>query len=231
LDHRSISRRNSWHLQTYDVNDAGQVHTYIRYLGYLPYSEQLYWKSFNENPKDSISKRAFTTDFEGQWSDHSDPLIDLQNALNNLHASDVNWFTLREPNLVSQLHYPLTSSAKAWGDTLITLTKLVAEGLEKRFFEDLAKSNGATGDARWGSIRWAEEAMKSSGTSAEVIGEVIRPLRKVQELRTKPSAHSGGNEASSIRAELLRDYKTPRAHIGHLCAQLAQSLQILRDLN
>jgi len=32
LDHRSISCRNSWHLQTYDVNEAGQVHTYIKSL-------------------------------------------------------------------------------------------------------------------------------------------------------------------------------------------------------
>ena len=51
LEQRSISCRNAWHLQTYDVNDAGQVHTYIKYLGDLPYSEQVYWKSFNEPQK------------------------------------------------------------------------------------------------------------------------------------------------------------------------------------
>jgi hypothetical protein len=42
-------------LQTYDFNEAGQVHTYIRYLGYLPISEQRYWKAFNEPPKGTIS--------------------------------------------------------------------------------------------------------------------------------------------------------------------------------
>jgi hypothetical protein len=31
---RSISCRGAWHLQTYDINDAGQVHTYIVYQGY-----------------------------------------------------------------------------------------------------------------------------------------------------------------------------------------------------
>jgi hypothetical protein len=62
---RSISCRGSWHLKTYDINHAGQVHTYLKYLGDLPYQEQLYWKSYNEAPKASISNRAFTTDFKG----------------------------------------------------------------------------------------------------------------------------------------------------------------------
>jgi hypothetical protein len=34
---RSISCRCAWSLQTYDVNEAGQVHTYLVYLRNLPY--------------------------------------------------------------------------------------------------------------------------------------------------------------------------------------------------
>jgi hypothetical protein len=106
LEHRSISCRNAWHLQSYDVNDAGQVHTYICYLGDLPHSEQLYWKSFNEEPKSPISRRAFTTDFEGEWYKAPDPLRDLQAMLTELHTSGFKWFTLREPNLVNQVALP-----------------------------------------------------------------------------------------------------------------------------
>jgi hypothetical protein len=231
LEHRSLSCRNAWHLQTYDVNDAGQVHTYIRYLGYLPYSEQLYWKAFNEKPKKPLSKRAFTTDFEGRFYEAPEPLRDLQTILTNLHESDLEWFTLREPHLVSQMHYPLTSSAKAWSDTLVILAKLVVEGLEKKYFEDYAKSRGAKGDTNWGAINWLQEAMTISGTSSEVVDEVIAPIRAVQKLRSKLGAHSGGSEAASIRAELLRLHKTPRLHIEHLCDQLAKSLTVLRNLN
>ncbi len=165
LEARSISCRNAWHLSTYDVNEAGQVHTYIKYLGDLPYSEQLYWKSFNEKPKSPISQRAFATDFKGDWCNIPDPLRELQASLTDLDASGVEWFVLREPDLVRQLHYPLTSSTKAWGDTLIALAKLVVEGLEKKFFEKEVKSKGATGDPKWGSIRWVQEPMKLSGAS------------------------------------------------------------------
>ena len=45
-DHNS-SCRGAWHLETYDINSLGQVHTYLRYLGYLPHQEQLYWASMN----------------------------------------------------------------------------------------------------------------------------------------------------------------------------------------
>jgi hypothetical protein len=230
LEARSISCRNAWHLSTYDVNEVGQVHTYIKYLGDLPYSEQLYWKSFNEEPKSAISQRAVATDFKGEWYDGPDPLQDLQASLTDLHTSRVKWFTLREPDTVRHLHYPLTSSAKAWNDILIALAKLVVEGLEKTFFEKEAKSKGATGDPKWGSIRWVQEAMKFSGASDETIDEVILPLRTVQELRTKLGAHSGGSEAASIRADLLRKHKTPRLHIEHLSGQLVRSMDLLRKL-
>ena len=231
LEHRSVSCRNAWHLQSYDVNDAGQVHTYICYLGDLPHSEQLYWKSFNESPKGSISRRAFTTDIMGEWCHDPDPLRDLQAILSDLHTAGVKWFRLREPDLVAQLHYPLTPSVKIWSDTLIALAKLIVEGLEKKYFEERAKSKGTKGDPTWASIRWVQEAMKSSGISDEIVGEVISPLRTVQELRTKLGAHSGGSEAASIRADLLRKYKTPRLHIEHLCGQLVHSLEILRNLD
>ena len=230
LEARSISCRNAWHLSTYDVNEAGQVHTYIKYLGDLPYSEQVYWKSFNEEPRSAISQRAIATDFKGEWYDGPDPLRDLQARLTELHTSRVKWFTLREPGLVKQLHYPLTSSAKAWSDILIALAKVVVEGLEKRFFEEQVKSKGANGDPKWGSITWLQEVMKFSGASDETIDEVIVPLRTVQELRTKLGAHSGGSEAANIRADLLRKHNTPRLHIEHLSGQLVRSMDLLRKL-
>jgi hypothetical protein len=65
LQDRSISCRGTWSLQTFDVNDVGQVHTYLRYLRMLPLKEQVYWQAFNEWPKGPISKRAITTDFKG----------------------------------------------------------------------------------------------------------------------------------------------------------------------
>jgi hypothetical protein len=38
---RSHVLRGRVEAQTYDINDAGQVRTYLRYLACLPYKEQL----------------------------------------------------------------------------------------------------------------------------------------------------------------------------------------------
>jgi hypothetical protein len=151
--------------------------------------------------------------------------------IDQLHKADVKWFTLREADLVRQLHYPLTTSAKAWGDVVGTLARVVIEGLEKNFFEMRVKNAGSSGDPKWGSILWAKEALKVAGTDDAVIAEVIQPLLDLQAQRTKLSgAHSGGDEAKKLRASLLRKHKSPRSHLEHLCGQLLQSLQTLRDL-
>jgi hypothetical protein len=81
VEDRKIRCRGTWALRTYDVNEAGQVHTYLRYLAELPYQEQLYWQSFNEWPKGTISKRAWRTDFEGEWSTEYEPLRRLGGRL------------------------------------------------------------------------------------------------------------------------------------------------------
>ncbi|MBB1420180.1 hypothetical protein H5187_23510 [Pseudoalteromonas sp. SG44-1] len=75
LDSRSVGCRASWHLETFDINSAGQVHTYLIYLSRLPYEEQLHWKQYNEKPKAPLSDRAIKTDFEGQFYEEYDPLL------------------------------------------------------------------------------------------------------------------------------------------------------------
>jgi hypothetical protein len=63
---RRITCRSAWSLGGYDVNDAGQVHAYICDLRNLPYSEQLHWLGYNEEPKAPISERALVNDFKGE---------------------------------------------------------------------------------------------------------------------------------------------------------------------
>ena len=46
-------------------DDKTQVIVYIRDLGKLPEFEQIYWKSFNVEPKSNIAEHIFKTDFLG----------------------------------------------------------------------------------------------------------------------------------------------------------------------
>ncbi|WP_144157534.1 hypothetical protein [Paraburkholderia sp. BCC1885] len=231
LESRSITCRNAWYLKTYDFNDAGQVHTMICYLGDLPYDEQLYWKSFNEKPKASISKRSFKTDFQGTFDDEGDPLDQLKDTLRVLSDLKPDWFSFREPKLLDQLHYPLTSSHKGWNEVIVTLAKCVTEGLEKRFLEKAARNLGSVGDPKWGSIKWVEELLKRIEVDDDRVPEICFPLFEVQRLRSKlGGTHASGGEANEIRKQLLKTYGTPLAHIKTLSAQLSESLAALGEL-
>lgn len=230
IEDRSITCRNSWHLQTYDVNDAGQVHTMITYLGNLPLSEQRYWKAFNEPPKAPISRRSFKTDFEGTFDLEPDGLRDLKDILNKLGEGGQPWFTLRQPSLVAQLHYPLTAATKPWDDTLIGLAKCAVEGLEKQQMVKLATDAGKQGDPAWGSIKWLREALLARGVDEDRAEEIVSPFFELQQLRTKLAAHSSGAEATAIRQKLLREYGSPRAQVESIAARLAHSLEALSAL-
>lgn len=230
LRDRSIVCRNAWSLETYDVNEAGQVHTYIRYLGNLPYSEQLYWKSFNEAPKGPISRRSFQTDIRGQFDEQPDPLRELKAAIKQVHSSGSKWFTLRDESLLDKIHYPLTDSKDVWDSTLLGLAKSVVEGISRAYFEVRTKSSGAKGDPKWASIRWLEEWLIVVGTDQEVIAECVMPLKDLQGLRTKLSAHTGKDEAARIRSGLLRKHRSAKAHVAHISDQLAKALSKIDEV-
>ncbi|WP_019215744.1 hypothetical protein [Legionella tunisiensis] len=78
---RGISCLGVWTLSPYSINEEGQVHTYIYYLGQLPHKEQLHWKQYNEEPKAGISKIAYNTDFLGQFDEAECPLKSIKKHL------------------------------------------------------------------------------------------------------------------------------------------------------
>jgi hypothetical protein len=229
LTDRTLSCRNAWSLTTYDVNDAGQVHTYITYLGKLPIAEQRYWRSFNEPPKGPISKRAFQSDFEGRWETQPDALRDLKELLRALDRSEA-WFRIKEPALLEHVNYPLTSAFKPWDDAIIDLAKLVVEGLEHKVLVTLAGTLGRRSDSRWRSIRWMKEALIGLGLEDGHAAELVAPLEQLQLLRTKLPAHAGGTDAVTLRRDLLAKHKTPKAHVSALARDLHEALTVMRDV-
>ena len=225
-DH-SVTCRNAWHLEVYRVNDARQVYTYVTYLGNLPRSEQIYWKSFNEPPMAGITQSAYDTDFHGEWLREENHLRDLQDIVNELGTRDVGWFRLQDPDLVARLYRPLTEARQSWDDVLGTLAKTVNEGLQKQFFARRLK-DAVSGDvATWGSIRCAEEMLKAEGVACDVVAKAIEPLYELQRLRNKLVAHSAGSEAQQIRASLIRKHGSPYKHIDDLSDKLERSLRLL----
>jgi hypothetical protein len=230
LNDRSLTCRNSWHLKTYDVNEAGQVHTMICYLGNLPYSEQLYWKSFNEAPKGPPSKRSIETDFKGEFSSVHDPLVALKSLLTEFQTRKLPWFRLINLQLVDHLNYPLTISTKLWADALIDLAKAVVESLQHGYLQREALKHGRTMDQKFRSIRWARELLIGLGFEEARAIELMQPLDELQSLRSTFAAHAGGSSAERLRRDLLAKHGTPRAHIADLADRILESFKALDQI-
>ncbi len=225
ISERSISCRGTWHLQTYDINEAGQVHTYLVYLKNLPYQEQLYWKSFNEPPKGPISKRSIKTDFEGCRDTGYDPLNGLKAALREFREWQAPWWELRSEKILEQLQYPATTSADEWANDLLLLDQLVVEGFQTGWLKDKALELGRTLDPNFASIRVTEECLLGLGFAQDEADKTVAPLRTVHYLRTKVKGHSSGGEALKIKLEALKTYGSYRNHFQTLCKDCDESIR------
>jgi hypothetical protein len=211
------------------VNEAGQVHTYLIYLSYLPYEEQLYWKSFNEPPKGPISRRAFQTDFKGEWNLEYDPLQSLVQILRDLHAAQVSWWRLRDEELINEVHYPVTNSADEWAKELHTLDKLLVEGFVTKDLRSRLTNLGRTIDSQWKSLKLVEEILRCLVCGEDEVREIVGPLQELHFLRSKISGHASGKEAKQIKAGVLKQHKTFPFHFRQLCTQCDRVVRALHS--
>jgi hypothetical protein len=224
LEDRSIGCRNAWYLKTYDINEAGQVHTYIGYLAKLPYEEQVYWQSFNEWPKAPISKRAFENDFEGKWSSDYDPLQMLKHKIRQLDENPPAWWKIRGDELIDAARYPATDSVSEWGDEILALDQLLVEGFLAKPLQKLATDDDRKVDKQWQSVRLLQDYLEAQGRAPEEARAVVEPLARLHKLRNILKGHGAPSERTAASKRARRDHGTLRAHFTALAGQCDAAL-------
>jgi hypothetical protein len=225
LEDRSIFCRGAWYLKSYDINEAGQVHTYLVDLRNLPYEEQLYWKSYNERPKASISRRAMKTDFEACWDSDFDALVSLRNTLRELHRDRVPWWTMRTEKLIEQVHYPVTAAPDEWAEEILHLDQLVVEGVDGKWLKTRAEQLGRPVDPTFGSLRRLEECLVGAGLASEEAKSLLAPFRELHDFRSKVKGHATGSEATALKQQILQEHGSFRKHYESLSSRCDQSLR------
>ena len=224
-EHRFVSCRGGWELEAYDINEAGQVHAYLCYLRNLPHEEQLYWRSFNERPRASISERAFLNDFEGEPSDAIVPLMALLSIVRHWSESDLDWWQLADSTLLERVNTPVTNSREEWAQAFVDLANLVIQGFPVRAIRARLKAKGipfAT-DAR--SLVLLEKILSAHYTTPDKTR--LDGLRTVQRIRSKVGAHFGGSEATELAREAISDYRSYRAHFEAICNDVIREFELI----
>lgn len=224
LEERSISCRNAWYLKTYDINEEGQVHTYICYLADLPYEEQLYWQAFNEWPKGPISARAHQTDIVGDWFLDGDPLSTLKHTIAVLDENPRAWWTPRGAALSDAVRYPATDSVKEWGDEVLALDQYLVEGFVVGPLRELAEASGRVIDDKWASLRVLQEVLVAKGCSEVDAKALIVPMQKLHALRTIIKGHATTEKKKKAISEARTVYGNLRVHFTRMVADCAEAL-------
>lgn len=228
VDSRQIHCRGAWTLRSYDVNEAGQVHTYICYLRNLPYEEQLYWASYDERPRAPISKRALTTDFDGVPYPYADSLQRVLSIVRNLRENALTWWKLRDDALIERLSIPRTTSRDEWAEAFMDLSKLIIEGFETKEIRRMLSDRGAGFDPKDQSIVLLEKLLSISKVAApqnKLVG-----LRTVQHIRSKAKGHASGREGAELATNALTEHGSYSAHFEHVCELVADDLRLIEGV-
>ena len=218
VEQRAIHCRGAWTLRDYDVNEAGQVHVYIRDLRNLPYQEQVYWQSYNEKPKTGISERAFVNHFRGEPCE-PDPLESILFIMRRWNESDLAWWKLRETGLLERVSTPRTFSRDQWAGAFKELSKLVIEGFQVNAIRARLKKMNIT----------FEEDEKSLALMEKLLDDEQRldGLREVWLIRSKVDAHSRGSVASDLANKALQEHETYSAHFENVCRAVTDELKLI----
>lgn len=223
LDDHSITCRNAWYLRSYDINEAGQVHAYICDLAQLPIEEQRYWQSFNEWPKDSISKRAYENDILGKFSSEYDPLSLLKQKIEKLNTAPPEWWQPRPENQMKAARYPATDSVLEWANEIMAFDQMLIEGFQIKPLRKLLVSNGRKVESNWGSLRLVAELAIISGKTVEEAKALLKPLSRLHALRNILKAHSSAREKDNEERLARTEFGTLRAHFKALAAECEHS--------
>lgn len=230
LEHRSIHARGGWHLKTYDVNEAGQVHTYLCYLADLPYKEQLYWESFNEWPKAPISLRAKQTDFEGCFSTETDALEHVKYEISKLDGLRPPYWQPRGDGLRQAVHYPLTASVDEWSNAILALDQLVIEGFATKPLRNRLTDAGRTFDKQWGTLKLLQEVLIAGGMDEDEAADIMASLRTTHDLRSKTKGHAAESEKAALVKKAKTDHGSLPAHFKALVTGVQETLDRLIEL-
>ena len=224
---RTIGCRGAWYLKTYDINEAGQVHTYIGYLANLPYDEQLYWLSFNEAPKAGISERAHQTDILGKFTTKDDHLEELKRIIAELDKSRPAWWKPRGPEMLDAVHYPATDSSLEWGNEILAMDHLAVEGFLIKSLRAIIAANAGAYEDTWGSLVLLEVALASTGRTKDQAKDAVAPLRELHNLRNPARAHGDPSGRRKAIADARKRHGSLRNHFTDLSQRLVTALKVI----
>ena len=219
----TIVCRHAWSLR-YGVNEAGNVHVYVKSLRLLPSDELKHWRVYNIECRAGLSELTFARDIQGNWA-RREPAEEVADILRRWRDSCVPWWRVAEAALLDQVKTPLTDNRTEWADAFAILSRLIIEGFQiKTIRNGLAERKIPYDESSTKNLHLIETLLV--GASILDAGKKLVGLRAVHEIRNKYS-HARGRDALELAKQALREHYTYANHFQNICDVVAAELRLI----
>lgn len=174
-----------------DTNQKGLVYVWLGDLGDIPYKEQEYWRQHNIPPEGGITEHRWKTDFLSEVADPDEPVFVFHRVYARAQERFRSAFgfplflelSAEDSHCYSTLHVPVTNEQQELEEQIQSLAKIVNDSLNLRCLDSKAEKP----------IHALESFLRSKVGDQEA-GELVGPLRMVQNLRSSGVAHRKGQK-------------------------------------
>lgn len=222
-----------------DITKEGLVQVWLGDIGKIPHNEQLHWKQYNVQPRGTISKYRFETDFEAKFSSptvEESPIQYLKSVYNELNEKARTRFAENiflkleesDQHYLKILRIPLTEEWKEFDELVQALAKIFCDSINVKLLETISGQKIDNKIIK-GSISLLYATLEKLGVENEKINITIETLQAIQAIRSTGAAHRKGKKF----VQSLEKYKlinlTNEDKIKRLTINLYYGLQAVID--
>jgi hypothetical protein len=235
---RHISCLSLWSIDI-DITNEDLVQVWLGDLGRLPQNEQLHWKHYNVQPRGTISKYRFETDFEAKFSApavEKTPVAYLIRAYNELNHLTAKQFAGKvfleleknDDHYLKIVREPLTEEWKEFDEQIQALAKIFCDSINVKLLESVSGRKIDNKEIK-GSISLLYVSLEKLGLSTEKINITIEALQAIQTIRSTGAAHRKGKSFEQNLEKYKLNNLTNENKIKQLTIKLYYGLQSIID--
>jgi len=231
IEDNSVKLKGSWRLDI-DNNIDDCIIVYLGDLRTIPYEEQLYWKSFNINPKQGISKRKFQIDFLSEYVEPEIEDLKFKNEYININKEWNNTFGFKlftdfdsdDVHCFKSLRIPLKNDKSEFDNLILNLAKVVIDYINIKEINN----HISTESKSLNSIEKLRIYLENLSNKEQP--EIISFFKDLHKLRSVGSAHRKSSDYNKILKKMSIQNKSEIESFKSILKRGISTINLLRNI-
>jgi len=194
--HNYVVCKGFWSI-SYGKNKLGFIHVWLGDLGRLPSNEQFHWKQYNIPPEGGVDPSTIKRELYAEFVEPDDIICRFKHefeTFKNIWKYRFGWdlfLSLMDEDIhyYESLHVPTSEELLEFENQILAMAKILPDSINQYSLKQLLINN----DDLKGGINILEKFLiLYFKIREEEAKEIVRPLRNIQDIRSKAVAHRKG---------------------------------------